>query len=133
MLKLIFVGTTYSEIYCSFWPTCRWQNDGRHGAGEADRLKACSIFRAQSADIYFVELYADVDTRLERNTSPLRLEHKASKRDVEHSKQNILNWHKKYKLNSDDDFFYTDNYVNIDNSDKSAKDVAAEIVAKLGL
>ena len=95
--------------------------------------KACSIFREQSAEIYFVELYADIATRLERNTSPLRLEHKASKRDTEHSKQNILKFDKKYKLNSNNDFFYEDNYLRIDNSNKSAAAVATEIAAQLDL
>jgi len=95
--------------------------------------KICAIFKAQSAEIYFVELWADIDTRLERNETEFRLEQKPSKRDIAHSKKNIKDWHKKYKLNSNNDFFYTDKYLRIDNSDRSASDVANEIVEKLNL
>jgi len=95
--------------------------------------KVCAIFREQSADIYFVELQADIDTRLKRNETELRLKQKPSKRDIVRSKRNIQDWHEKYKLNTDNDFFYTDNYLCIDNSDRTASDVANEIVEKLNL
>lgn len=50
----------------------------------------CNIFHSQGAEIYFVELEADVEVRLERNKSPHRLEHKPTKRNIQQSEQNLL-------------------------------------------
>ena len=33
----------------------------------------------------------------------------------------------KYKLNTDDDFYYTENYIKIDNTNLSAEEVAQKI------
>jgi len=95
--------------------------------------KVCALFAAKFADIYFVELAANLKTRLERNETEFRLEQKPSKRDIANSRKNILDWHEEYKLNSDDDFFYQKNYLHIDNSVKQAADVAREIVKEFGL
>lgn len=38
-----------------------------------------SIFESKGAAVYFVELEAEIDERLERNKSPHRLEHKLKK------------------------------------------------------
>lgn len=93
----------------------------------------CSIFKKQNADIYFVELYAEVEERLVRNESEFRLQQKPSKRDIEHSRNNLTDWHTKYKMNSDNDFYYSDNYLLIDNTNKSAAAVAQEIVETFDL
>ena len=49
--------------------------------------QCCDIFRAKGGTIYFVELEADQEERLKRNTSPLRLKQKPSKRDIEASQK----------------------------------------------
>jgi len=95
--------------------------------------KICELFKVNSAAIYFVEPKADLETRLERNETELRLQQKPSKRDIVHSRKNIIDWHQKYRMNSDNDFFYTENYLQIDNSTKTAADVASEIVTEFGL
>lgn len=46
-----------------------------------------SIFESKGAAVYFVELEAELDERLERNKSPHRLEHKPKKRDIEWSEK----------------------------------------------
>ena len=43
-------------------------------------------FRSNGGEFYFVELSADLETRLERNETPHRMERKTSKRDIEWSK-----------------------------------------------
>ncbi len=40
------------------------------------------LFRLGGGNFYFVELSADLETRLERNATPHRMEMKASKKDV---------------------------------------------------
>ena len=88
----------------------------------------CDIFRAKGADVYFVELEADLSERLKRNESEFRLSQKPPKRDVEKSKENLLA-QEKYKLNTDGDFFYAENYLKINNTNLSAEE-AAQIIAK---
>src|SRR5699024_3537054 len=42
--------------------------------------QTCEIFESKGSEIYFVELEADLEERLERNKNPHRLEHKPTKR-----------------------------------------------------
>ena len=85
------------------------------------------IFRARGAEVYFVELEAELSERLKRNESQLRLSEKPSKRDVASSKQNLLDLDQKYRMNSNGDFFYQDNYLKINNTHLSAPDTARTI------
>lgn len=94
--------------------------------------RSCDIFRQKNAEIYFVELEAELPERLKRNESEFRLSRKPSKRDVEKSKQRLFEGDKKYKLNSDGDFFYEENYLKINNTDLPAEKVARMIVDKFG-
>lgn len=41
--------------------------------------------------------------------------------------EKLLEHHEQYRLNSNGDFFYQDNYLKIDNTDLSAYDVACKI------
>ena len=93
--------------------------------------RSCDIFRENGADIYFVELEAELSERLRRNESEFRLSRKFSKQNVEKSKERLLEDDKKYKLNSNDDFFY-DNYLKINNTSLSADETARLIVNKFG-
>lgn len=102
---------------------------------ESDRAfieRSCNIFREKGADIYFVELEAELSERLKRNESEFRLSQKPSKRDVEKSKKRLLEHNKKYKLNSSGDFFYKENYFKINNSDLPPDLVAQIIVHRFG-
>jgi hypothetical protein len=90
--------------------------------------ESCDIFRQQGADIFFVELEADLAARLERNESEFRLTQKAPKRDLEKSRERLLADDVKYKLNSNGDFFYQENYLKLDNTNVSAADAARHIV-----
>ena len=93
----------------------------------------CEIFRQEGAEICFVELYADLDERLRRNGTPLRLEHKASKRDVEASTERLLRNHTRHQFNSNGDFTFSDNYLRIDNTNLTPGEAARRIVDHFGL
>ncbi|NSW53008.1 MAG: AAA family ATPase [Anaerolineae bacterium] len=105
-----------------------------HESDKADIDSICDIFRARGAEIYFVELQAGLDARLERNQSDFRLAQKPSKRDIERSRGNILGWEGKYKMNTDaeSDFFYPANYLKLENTDLSAAEAARRIIQEFG-
>lgn len=92
----------------------------------------CEIFREKRADVYFVELKAELSERLKRNESDSRLTEKPSKRDVERSKELLLKDEEKYRFNSDGDFFYQDNYLKINNTHLSPDEAALRIVETFG-
>lgn len=91
------------------------------------------LFEANGGAFYFVELSADLETRLERNATPHRLEMKASKRDIEWSKGNLLRDTERHRLNSDDSEVWFENHIKIDNTNLEPDDVADIIIEKFGL
>lgn len=92
----------------------------------------CDIFREQNADIYFVELEADLEERLRRNESEFRLAEKPSKRNIETSKANLIHHEENYQLNTDGDFFYEENHFKINNTHLSPEETARKIIEKFG-
>ena len=91
------------------------------------------LFQANGGNFYFVELSADLETRLERNETPHRMEMKASKRDIEWSKANLLRDAKKHKLNSEDDEVWFENHIKIDNTNLEPDVVADMVISKFAL
>ena len=85
------------------------------------------IFRSQGADIYYVELIASQEIRLQRNETPNRLEHKASKRDVEASRARLLRDDERYRCVSLPGEIPFENYLRIDNTDLTAEATATKI------
>lgn len=84
----------------------------------------CQIVASQGADIYFVELEANVEERLKRNKTPHRLEHKPTKRNIEQSEQHLLGTLESRRLNSYKDEIEKEYYLRIDNTYLSAEEVA---------
>ena len=82
------------------------------------------IFEDYNADIYFVELETDLDTRLRRNTTENRLKHKPSKRNIKWTEKDILESNKNYRLNSFPGEITYKNYLRIDNTNKDPEKVA---------
>ena len=84
---------------------------------------------------YVIELEADLEERLRRNKTENRLEHKASKRDLEWSERDLLNSIHKHKLNSDpgQGEMLFENYLKINNTNISAEEVAKMIKNKFDL
>jgi len=84
------------------------------------------IFSKHNAEIYYVELVASQEVRLQRNATENRLRHKASKRDIEKSNERLIDGDTRYRY-SDEGQIKMDNYIRIDNTDLSP-DVVAEII-----
>jgi hypothetical protein len=95
--------------------------------------KVCQLFENEGAETYLLELEAEFDERLVRNKSPLRLEHKPTKRDIEWSEKDLTNSMKKYRLNSFPGEITHPNYMRINNTTLSAKEVAIMVKEQFGL
>lgn len=67
----------------------------------SDRDEIASFLQQFQGDVAFVELRADLSTRLERNRTEQRLLHKPSKRDVEWSDGNVRDWEQRYAMTSE--------------------------------
>lgn len=87
----------------------------------------CRIFEENNGEVYFVELEAELEERIERNKTPHRLEHKPTKRDIAHSEQNLKQTMEEHRLNSFEGELVRDNYIRINNTNLSAGEVAAMI------
>ncbi|WP_407268253.1 AAA family ATPase [Radiobacillus sp. PE A8.2] len=95
--------------------------------------KMSSTFSDRGAEIFFVELEADVEERLKRNKTANRLEHKPTKRNVEQSEHNLLSTMDTMRLNSEHGEINKENYLRINNSKMSAEEVATMIKERFGL
>lgn len=91
-----------------------------------------ALFGRHGVRTVFVELFADLQTRLSRNETPERLLAKPSKRDVASSRERLLANDSRYVLNSRDDFPFPE-HLRIDNTDLSPRDAAQRIAAHFGL
>jgi AAA domain len=85
--------------------------------------------------VALVELCADLETRLRRNRTELRLAEKRSKRDLAWSDENVRSL-ERYQLSTGapspaDDVIAEYPYLRIDNTDRSPEDVASEVLAWL--
>ena len=95
--------------------------------------KLADMFRESGGDFYFVELSADIETRLERNITPHRLERKASKRDTTWSRANLLKDAGRHRLNSEPDEFWFEHHLKIDNTHLEPDEVADQVIEAFGL
>lgn len=95
--------------------------------------RLANLFQSNGGDFYFVELSADLETRLERNETPHRMEMKASKRDIEWSKSDLLSSVEKHRLNTYSDEIWFENHIKIDNTNLEPDEVADMIIIKFGL
>lgn len=84
--------------------------------------------------VSFVELVADQETRLAREGTQLRLEHKRTKRDVEQARALLRSADQECQLNTvEGEFFYPDRYLLVDNSRLTAGAAAERIVESMQL
>ena len=74
------------------------------------------MFTASGGSFYFIELSAALETRLERNATPHRMERKASKKDLQWSTANLLEGMQRHRLNSDPEEIWFQNHLKIDNT-----------------
>ena len=96
-----------------------------------------NIVESWGGTVSFVELTADLVERLRRDRTPLRLEHKRSKRDAD-SQQIILDL-ERYALNTSEvptvaePLLARHPYIRIDNTHRSPDEVADELISALRL
>lgn len=95
--------------------------------------KISEIFESKGGIVYYVELEADLEERLERNKSPHRLEHKPTKRNVEWSENELKNSMENHRLNSYEGEIKKENYMRINNTDMEPEEVARIIKEKFQL
>lgn len=97
---------------------------------EIDHYK--QIVESNGGEVYFVELEADLNERLIRNTTENRLKHK-KKRSAEETRKTLLEWEEKHQMNTKaGEFFYPERYIKINNTNLAPDVVARMIKEKFG-
>jgi hypothetical protein len=107
-----------------------WAFDQPSNLRFVERLKA--IYDSRGHRSVFVELWADQETRLQRNATDLRLMAKPSKRNVAESRERLLEHDARYRMTSDGDFPFAE-YLYIDNSALEPADAAQRIADHFSL
>ncbi len=122
--EVIFRGFAKSDnkgmIFTYLW-AFDMQSDWEYVAHVTD------IFLEQGAEVYYVELVASQQIRLQRNETENRLRHKPSKRDLEASRARVLRDDENYRCESLPGEIPFENYIKIDNS-TLAPDVVATMI-----
>jgi len=91
------------------------------------------IFGRQGAEIYYAELFAPQELRLQRNATENRLQHKPSKRDLELSNLRLLMDDATCRCVSEEWEIPFPNYIKIDNSDLPPEAAARKIKERFAL
>lgn len=91
------------------------------------------IFKLPEEDVYFVELIAPQEIRLQRNATENRLKHKASKRNLEDSSARLLRDDRNWRCESYPGEVTHPNYLRIENADTPAEEAARIIKAHFNL
>ena len=92
-----------------------------------------TLFEEHGAEVYYVELVAPQEIRLQRNETENRLKHKASKRNLEFSRRTLLGADEKHRIESLDGEILFENYIKIDNSNLEPSEVAVMIKERFEL
>jgi len=125
----LFREEIFEEVSKSDLPglifTYVWAFDSEYDWAYVDRVS--KKFESRGAEVYYVELEADLEERLDRNKTPHRLEHKPTKRDVTRSEQDLLSTMEEHRLNSNPGEIQKSNYLRINNTNMSASDAAKMI------
>ncbi|MCB2291526.1 AAA family ATPase [Clostridium sp. CS001] len=124
MREVIFEEFAASENYGLIF-TYMWAFDQKSDWDYVEHVT--NIFKKTGADVYYIELVAPQEIRLQRNITENRLNHKNSKQDIEISNQRLINDDKKYRCVSNQGEVQFENYMKIDNSNLSAELVATMI------
>ena len=91
------------------------------------------FFEENGAEVFWAELVASQEVRLQRNRTENRMQHKASKRNLEFSEGIILQEDRQYRLESLDGEIPFRNYIKIDNTNLSPEEAAEQIIEAFGL
>lgn len=130
--QVIFEDFALSDNYGMIF-TFMWAFNCQEDWDFGDHVRRIFEERNPETEFYYVELVADQQTRLERNTTENRLAHKASKRDLEASKARLLRDDERFRLESLPGEIPFENYLKIDNTYLSPEEVAKQIQEHFGL
>ena len=119
--QVIFEDFAQSDAYGMIF-TFLWAFDMKEDWEYLERVKA--IFGLPEEDVYYAELIAPQEVRLQRNATENRLRHKASKRDIEASNQRLLRDDARYRCVSTPGEIPFPNYLRLENADIPAAEAA---------
>ena len=102
--------------------TFMWAFDMQSDWDYVDWVKG--IFSLPDEDIYYVELIAPQEVRLQRNVSENRLKHKASKRNIEDSNARLIRDDSNWRCESYPGEITHPNYLRLENAGISAAEAA---------
>ncbi len=119
--KLIFEEFAKSDQYGLVF-TFMWAFDMQSDWDYLESVK--KIFDLSEEDIYYVELIAPQEVRLQRNCTENRLKHKASKRDINISNQRLINDDLRYRCESLPGEIPFPNYLRLENAEITAEEAA---------
>ena len=91
------------------------------------------IFRDKGAEIYYVELEADIEERIKRNKTENRLKHKPSKNSESGSDEKLRESLLLHRPNSLEGEIKEKNYIRIDNTNVDPATVAKQIKERFNL
>jgi hypothetical protein len=128
--EVIFEEFAKSDLYGLIF-TYMWAFDRQSDWDYIESL--VDIFKRENAEIYYAELIAPQEIRLERNKTENRQQNKASKRNVEFATSLILDEDESYRLVSNDGEIPYENYIRIDNSNLAPDAVAKMIKERFSL
>lgn len=126
----IFEEVSKSNLYGMIF-TYLWAFNVQADWGYVNRVT--QLFESKGATVYYVELEADLDERIQRNKSFNRLEHKPSKRNVEWSENRLKKSIENYRLNSLEGEIEFPNYIKINNTNLGAEEVAELVKREFNL
>lgn len=113
--EVVFEEFAATENYGIIF-TAMWAFDMQSDWEIHDYIKQIFMQRNENAEFYYVELVAAQEIRLQRNVTENRLKNKASKRNLEMSRQRLLSDDEKHRFESFKGEIPFENYLKIDNS-----------------
>lgn len=119
--EVVFKSFAKSNCYGMIF-TYMWAFDHQSDWDYIEHIKG--IFKPYDTEFYYVELVASQNVRVERNATENRLKNKKSKRDLDFSTNSLLEVDRNYRLESLEGEIPFDNYIKIDNTDRTPEDVA---------
>lgn len=122
-----FLKTDYSGLIFTFMWAFDMQSDWDYIKSVAEK------FEATGGTVYYVELVADREVRIERNKTENRLKNKASKRNIVISEDRMLREETKHRLVSREGEIPFENYMKIDNTNLEPAEVALMIKKRFNL
>ena len=126
----IFKSFASSKEYGMIF-TCMWALDKKEDWEYINNLE--KLFKDNDGDVYYIELEADYNTRIERNKTENRLLNKPSKRDISKSESLFKDIESRHRLNSYPDEIKKENYIKINNTNIDPLTVARTIKEKFKL